>query len=186
MRRVRIEAWCDFCWLDSEQLVERARTFCVGVVEGENLRPVVRLVETCETHAEIFDELLDGVLGSAEPISANATTPKPNAQAPKRDSQAALFRDSEHKPPSALPHQCPLCPVTMTRQSLISHIWTIHRPDEKRPKPTRKCPECGHVSDSLGACGQHRRNVHGHDQLVAALAGVYSGPPPRPIRELTR
>jgi uncharacterized C2H2 Zn-finger protein len=161
MRKVRIEQWCDFCWQDGEQETPATRTWTVGALESESNRPALKVVETCELHSKILDELV-AILGAAAPYHSEPG-PKPK--------QPALFA-SRRDSPSKEAHECPICgDVLRHKASLVSHVWNFHRPDERPPAPTR-CPTCGHIEKQPTTLGQHRRYQHDYDPLQDVLSGV--------------
>jgi hypothetical protein len=170
MRRVKIEQWCDFCWQDDEQETTAVHTFVVGIVEDETTRPALKIVETCDVHSTTITDLLR-LLEQCAPYQSDHIVP--GKAAPKRDPQiAALFASPTRAlPPSQQPHDCPLCPRSMSKGALVDHIWKIHRPDD-RPEPSNQCPDCGVRMSSAQAIGQHRRHSHDYDALQHALAGV--------------
>jgi hypothetical protein len=158
MRQVRIDAFCDFCWLDGEQQTPATHSFAVGAMVATTKFPAVKLLETCEPHSKPVLDLI-GVLSGAVAFKADAvvTAAKPAAAV---------------GPPSAQAVDCPVCGHSLTKSGMVTHIWSKHVPTE-RPAPPDHCPECDDRSYSTPqGLALHRRHAHGHDAVEDALNHV--------------
>lgn len=181
MREVRMEKWCDFCWLDGEQRVPSEHSFAIGIVESLTRGPIPKLLEACEVHSKPVRDLME-VTMKMIPFTpekpAPVAKPKPAATANPAPS-GTLFDRPAAGAPSLRPHDCPVCHLTAsTKQALVSHVWAQHTA-ETRPDAPTVCPDCGEGPDKPQSIAQHRRSAHSYDALEDALARV-SGPYPGP------
>ena len=155
MREMRIDKWCDSCYLEDEARVPAVSSFTVGIVAGET-RPELKLLELCERHSKAVTEL-QALLGE---VSHPELPPKPAAKP---------------APPSAAYAQrlmaCPICDLEYARNGMVSHVWRAHRTD-KRPNHNGRCPTCREMQVSAAGLAAHRRIAHGYDALEDALSGA--------------
>lgn len=170
MRKIRIDTWCDYCWLDGEQETPAVATWTIGLLPGENMRPSLRLLETCELHSKAIVEMRDMTerLSLIDSKAAQPARPVPVA-AIQRDPE---FEYDQHLPPSSQPTQCPVCHLVLsTKQSCVNHVWSKHSQSGRQPMPL-ECPDCDATYENGNAAGIHRRFAHGYDALDEALSAV--------------
>jgi hypothetical protein len=165
VREVQTLSWCDECYRDDpDSRTPVVASFVVGIVEGESVRPALRVLLCCEAHAKPVRDLL-AILADAEPFAADEHPRK--GRPPK---QLALDVDVP-KPPQ----MCPLCDYTRTtRGAVVTHVWNVHANAERPPQPDA-CPDCGWSGGNIGV---HRSQAHGFNALDEALSHV-----PKPRRK---
>jgi hypothetical protein len=155
MREMIMRRWCDMCYAEGALQQEAEHTYTVGIVSGEG-RPALKVLEVCEVHNKTAVELMDLMkeIGQLPDLRAKAEPVKPVLAA----------TDIPTK-------ECPVCGTGVPRNTLVQHVWTRHREDEKPAVPT-VCPECRMPIDNGSGMSAHRRSVHGHSALDEALSGV--------------
>lgn len=155
MRELRLLKWCDMCWQETETQQEAVNSYSVGICSGES-RPALKLVELCDTHQKVLVDLLA--------LLANiGTTPD---LIPKKSTKpvAALQTVRPTKP-------CPVCHELVGENVLVTHVWRMHRDDERPPMP-KVCPQCRAQVETGTGMSAHMRNVHQYSALDDALSGV--------------
>lgn len=155
MRETVIRAWCDACWQDGEQRTPSTHSYTAGIVVGET-RPGLKLLELCDMHDKLALDLMALLadIGTVPEFKVKSKAPEPVVQ-------YAMSKTVS----------CPVCNTGLTRSSLVNHIWSNHRTDNK-PNVGTVCPECRTEYDTGQGVAAHRRFEHGHDAVAEALAGV--------------
>lgn len=170
MRRVRIEKFCEPCWIDGEREEPATHSFTVAISVGE-ARPVdARVVDACEVHAKLVEELRLLARDHGSPLVDGY----PTAEAPRR------------RPPSALnrSRQCPVC--GQDRSSLAKHVWDVHIGKTERPPSPVVCPDCGFtpaddIEQPQASVARHRMSIHGLDPVAEAVK-AYERHQVQPVR----
>jgi hypothetical protein len=159
MREIQVLKWCDICFQEANKedglFIDRTPaigTFTLGCVEGEGMRPTPKAIDVCEVHAKQFRDLIIILRESGQ-------LPEPPPAPPTK---------SNNGDPMVT---CPVCSERVTRNSLLPHVWGVHRHGEKRPKAPAICPECKEKYQPQGM-SLHRKANHGVDPLFEALSGV--------------
>jgi len=83
----------------------------------------------------------------------------------------ALINSEQLRPGDGVPSEMRISQdLQISRGSVVGHIWSQHRPGEKRPAQPAKCPEC-HQAFGEGM-GMHRNRIHGWSALDEAYVGL--------------
>lgn len=153
MRELIVRAWCDRCEALGHPRAEAKHTYTIGIVKGET-RPALRVIELCdECDSTEIDVLAKMVADHSIPLE-----PKPQ-QSTGQSSGASTDRI-----------ECLVCHGTLNRGSLVGHIWSQHRANEKRPQQPAKCPDC-HKPFAEGMA-MHRNRIHGWSAVDEAYEGL--------------
>jgi hypothetical protein len=155
MREMKMLRWCDMCWHEGQLQQEATWTYTIGLVANES-RPALKLLEVCDTHNKVVVDLA----AMLAEVGQLPDLPKKVGRPPLED---------QHPRRTATP--CPVCRVEVAKNTMVAHIWTNHRTDEKPPLP-EICPQCrAHIPSPQGMA-QHKRVQHGFDAVADALSGV--------------
>jgi hypothetical protein len=151
-REIIVAAWCDRCEAAERLKVPATHTYTIGLVRGES-RPAPRVIELCDACDPALADVFDLVAKHSIPLDTANPTKPPEASSP------AEFAE------------CLVCGSTMTRGSIVGHVWSQHRPGETKPAQPARCPVC-RGSYSAAGMPMHRARAHGDYALDEAYRGL--------------
>lgn len=166
MRELILIKWCDVCDLDGAKN-EATRSFTIGMGNGDTAKPVPKVLDVCEAHADPLDDMM-GLLATIEQLPTPSAPPAKSvakggkSHAPQVSSKYSTGGDII---------ECQVCGMRLVRGGYVGHIWGKHR-DEPRPEVPLDCPDCGEHFDNHQGAALHRKHKHGYDTLAEALSGV--------------
>lgn len=169
MREVVFLSWCDLCNREGRGRVEATETYTIGIVRGEN-RPALRVLEVCDGCKLIVTELLAVLAENSAPVDPNVLKGK-NGKLKPAVEPSAIEPVELGRLTVGESGVCRICNRAMHKSSLITHVWSVHRREDKPPTPTI-CPECGETYDKPNAMGAHRARAHKTSALVEAYGDL--------------
>jgi hypothetical protein len=153
-REIIIASWCDRCQAaDESARVPATHTYTLGLVSGET-RPELRVLMFCDSCDPVLAEVEDLLRKNSIPLDTGRT--KPVGPVAKASDPVSV--------------ECLVCGAVLNRSSILSHVWSQHRPGELRTQPAR-CPDCRQPFDPAGM-SMHRTKIHGWSALAAAYEGL--------------
>jgi hypothetical protein len=154
-REIIIASWCDRCQAaDESARVPATHTYTLGLVSGET-RPELRVLMFCDS--------CDPVLAEVEDLLRKNSIPLDTGRTPATKGPADV--------PGPARIECRVCGETMARSSILQHVWSQHRPGEKRTAQPARCPDCREVFAPAGM-SMHRARAHGWSALDDAYDGL--------------
>jgi hypothetical protein len=151
MRKIQVIRLCDFCGPSSETAA--SESLIIGIAWDEE-QPVLRQVDLCADH------YLQRVREVQEALSHCPEWKPKAAEKPKAAAKPTVWAD------------CPVCDKNIRRNSMVTHIWGVHRANEIRPDSPPLCPTCKKPFPKRLSMTQHRMRSHGYDPLGEALKGI--------------
>ena len=159
MQEVKILRWCDACHQESGTLSDVRARYQVSVMTvGGSNQPLVRVLELCDVHAKVVEDVREMMRSCGQPVGANDVEPE-QPELPLADDKYQ-WRTKRR--------DCPMCGKSLSDSGVRYHLVSSH--GAKKIVQPKRCPDCAYKSDNALAMGAHRAQAHRYSIITDMVA----------------